>query len=66
MIIDIKEELGLPASADMYNTEAQGWEEPLVNGNQSEPPVNDDNYVGSPGQIFCNCVKDMLMHSCVP
>ena len=64
MIIDIKEELGLSASADMYNTEAQ--EEPLVNGNQSEPPVNDDDYVGSPGQIFCNCVRDMLMHRCVP
>ena len=65
MIINIKEELGLSASADMYDTEAQGWGEPLVNGNQSKAPENDDEYVGSPGQIFHNCVKDMLM-SCVP
>ena len=63
MIIDIEEELGLSASADTYNTEAQGWGESLVNGNQSEASENDDEYVGSPGQIFRNRVKDMLLRS---
>ena len=65
MIIDIEEELGLLASADTYNTEAQGWGESLVNGNQSEALENDDEYVGLPGQIFRNRVKDMLLRSCV-
>ena len=63
MIIDIEEELGLSASADTYNTKAQGWGESLVNGNQSEASENDDEYVGSPGQIFRNRVKDMLLRS---
>ena len=66
MIINIEEELGLSASADMYTTEAQGWGEPLIHGNQSETAENDDEYVGSPGQIFRNRVKDLLMHSHVP
>ena len=66
MVVDIEEEVGLSASADMFNTEEQGWGEPLVNGNQSKASENDEEYVGSPGQIFCNCVKDMLMHSHVP
>ena len=56
MIINIEEKLGLLALADTYNTEAQGWGESLVNGNQSEASENDDEYVGSPGQIFHNRV----------
>jgi len=63
MIIDIEEELGLSASADMYTTEAQGWGEPLIHSDSQSGTAENDEYVGSPGQIFRDCVKDMLMRS---
>jgi len=63
MIIDIEEELGLSASADMYTTEAQGWGELLVHSDGQSGTAENDEYVGSPGQIFHDRVKDMLMRS---
>jgi len=62
---DIEEELGLSASADMYTTEAQGWGEPLIHSNGQSGTAENDEYVGSPGQIFCDRCRDSPVSRCV-
>ena len=59
MIIEIEEDLSVHSSNNEFMQEAATWGAPLVNKGDDQG----EDFIASPGQIFCTCLVERLFHS---
>jgi len=56
MILEIEEELRLKPSVERFQKEAEAWDE----DEGEEIVAEDEEFTGMEGQLFCNCLMDIL------
>lgn len=55
MILEIEERLGIKPSVEQYREEAEEWGE-----DDEEEIAEDEEFTGTPGQLFRNRLMDIL------